>query len=250
MATMLVGDDAQGSGGDLFALTARREAQTPARIARDMESSVLLRAINGHLPETVRVVAVEPRPPAFHARFSAVGKRYLYRCLVSRVLPVFGRGRFHWIRRPVDLVAMRAGARHLIGEHDFAAFASNPGYTRKFGTVRRVHQLRVVRRPHGFDLFAQGNGFLYNMVRTIAGTLIEVGLGKRAPEDVARILASRDRRQAGFNAPAEGLYLLRVLYPDPARHSSESGRVGAVGNSLSDPKSSRGSARREPERSS
>lgn len=183
------------------------------RIERDLEPDRLLRAINGNLPETVRVVDAARVPPSFHARFSACGKRYLYRCVVGRVLPVFARGRYHWVRRPVELARMRRGAGHLIGEHDFAAFATNPGYQRKRGTVRRVDRLRIVRRPHGFDLFAEGNGFLYNMVRAIAGTLIEVGVGRREPDELAAILASRDRRRAGQNAPAEGLYLLRVLYP-------------------------------------
>jgi tRNA pseudouridine38-40 synthase len=186
------------------------------RIDRDDPPDRLLRALNGNLPEAVRVVEARRIGPDFHARFSARGKRYVYRCLVSRVLPVFGRGRYHWLRRPVDLERMRAAARHLRGEHDFAAFATNPGYPRRRGTVRRVDQVRVVRRSHGFDLFVQGSGFLYNMVRAIAGTLIEVGVGKREPDEVAAILASCDRRRAGENAPAEGLYLLRVLYPRDA----------------------------------
>lgn len=186
------------------------------RIERDFEPGNLLRAINGNLPETVRVVATRRVGPEFHARFSARGKRYVYRCLVSRVLPVFGRDHYHWVRRPVDLDRMRRAARHLVGEHDFAAFATNPGYERTRGTVRRVDRLRIVRRPHGFDVFVQGSGFLYNMVRAIAGTLIEVGIGRRDPDEVAEILASRDRRRAGENAPAKGLYLLRVLYPPAA----------------------------------
>lgn len=183
------------------------------RLAGDWPAEVLLRALNGNLPDEARVVGVRRVAPDFHARFSARGKRYAYRCVVSRIQPVFGRGLFHWVRRPVDLGRMRLAARHLCGEHDFASFATNPGYERKRGTVRRVDQLRVVRRPHGFDLVVQGSGFLYNMVRAIAGTLIEVGVGKRTPDEVAAILAARDRRRAGENAPAEGLYLLRVLYP-------------------------------------
>jgi tRNA pseudouridine38-40 synthase len=183
------------------------------RIERSMRPTSLLRALNGNLPPAVRVVSVREAPADFHARFSAIGKRYVYRCLLGSIAPVFDRGRKHWIRRACALEPMRAAARHLIGEHDFAAFATNPGYERKFGTVRTVRHLHLVRRPRGFDIAIQGNGFLYNMVRAIAGTLIEVGVGKRPPEEVAAILASRDRRRAGENAPAEGLYLLRVLYP-------------------------------------
>ncbi|MCC6783187.1 MAG: tRNA pseudouridine(38-40) synthase TruA [Planctomycetes bacterium] len=183
------------------------------RIDKDLPPESLLRAINGNLPPQVRVVAARRVPVAFHARFSAIGKRYVYRAVVARIAPVFDRGRRHWVRRPCDVGRMRAAARHLLGEHDFAAFATNPGYERKRGTVRRIDHLHVMRRGDGFDIAVQGNGFLYNMVRAIAGTLIEVGVGKRSPDDVAAILASCDRRRAGENAPAEGLYLLRVLYP-------------------------------------
>jgi tRNA pseudouridine38-40 synthase len=198
------------------------------RIDRSMEPGRLQRALNGNLPETVRVVAVRRVGPTFHARFSARGKRYVYRCLTTPVLPVFGRGRYHWIRRPVDLARMREAARHLVGEHDFAAFATNPGYPRKRGTVRRVDHVRVVRRPHGLDIVVQGSGFLYNMVRAIAGTLLEVGVGKREPHEVAEILGSCDRRRAGENAPADGLYLLRVLYPREALAPfAVGGRAGA-----------------------
>ena len=109
---------------------------------------------------------------------------------------------------------MRRAAAFLIGEHDFAAFATNPGYVRKRGTVRRIQHLHLWKRPHRVDLVIQGNGFLYNMVRTIAGTLKNVGLGRLAPEMVATILQSRDRQQASATIDACGLYLVRVLYPD------------------------------------
>jgi tRNA pseudouridine38-40 synthase len=116
------------------------------------------------------------------------------------------------VRRPLDLAAMRAAARSLVGEHDFASFASNPGYARTRGTVRRVAHLHLLRRPHGLHLVIQGNGFLYNMVRAIAGTLRDVGAGRLAPGAVAEILAARDRRLAPATAPACGLFLVRVLY--------------------------------------
>ncbi len=182
-------------------------------LPRIMEPGTLLRALNGNLPESIAVVAVRAAPLGFHARFHAIGKRYLYRCYVSRVRPVLGAGYTYWLRRPVDLGAMRRGAAALIGEHDFAAFSTNPGYPRPRGTVRTVSHLHLIRRPRGFDLFVQGNGFLYNMVRTIAGTLIDVGQGRIPAEEIAEILVSTDRRRAGHNAPACGLFLQRVLYP-------------------------------------
>lgn len=182
------------------------------RLPRAFEPAALVRALNGNLPDAVRVLAVEPRPGTFHARFSALGKRYVYRFVVAPVRPPFGAGLHHWVRQPLDLVAMRAAAAYLRGRHDFAAFATNPGYTRRRGTVRTIHHLHLIRRPHGVDLAVQGDGFLYNMVRSIAGTLRDVGLGRLRPTEVAAILASCDRRRAGMNCEAGGLYLLRVLY--------------------------------------
>lgn len=186
------------------------------RLPRSFPAVDLPRAINGNLPRDIAVVSVRPVPATFHARFSARGKRYVYRFHVAAIRPVHGTDLFHWVRRPLDVLAMRAAARHLVGEHDFAAFASNPGYQRTRGTVRRVSQVRVVRRPHGIDLAVQGDGFLYNMVRAIAGTLQDVGVGKLRPEQVREILQSRDRSRAGMTAPPGGLFLVRVLYPASA----------------------------------
>ncbi len=177
------------------------------------EPDRLVRALNGNLPRDIGVRQVRPVPDDFHARFSARAKRYLYRYFVGRHRPVFSRDLFHWVRPPMDLSAMRAAAVELVGEHDFAAFASNPGRGRNPVTVRRVDHLHLIRRPWGIDLFIQGGGFLYNMVRAIAGTLQDVGMLRYPPRRVAEILAAKDRCLAGMTAPAQGLYLLRVLYP-------------------------------------
>lgn len=184
------------------------------RLNRSWPPQLLQRALNGNLPEDIRVTLVQPAPRDFHARFSAVGKRYAYCFATTPERPVFGSGRCHWVRRPLDLTAMREAAASIVGEHDFAAFATNPGYVRKRGTVRRVEHLHLFQRPHRIDLVIQGNGFLYNMVRTIAGTLKDVGLGRLSPADVAAILESKDRRQARATIEPCGLYLVRVLYPD------------------------------------
>ncbi|MEM7198789.1 MAG: tRNA pseudouridine(38-40) synthase TruA [Planctomycetota bacterium] len=172
----------------------------------------LLRALNGNLPRDIVVLAVRPVPAAFHARFSARGKRYLYRFAMSSVRPVLARGYYHWVRGGLDLPAMRAAAAQLVGRHDFASFASNPGYERSRGTVRRIQHLHLVRRPHGIDLVVQGDGFLYNMVRTIAGTLRDVGLGRKTPAGVGEILRACDRRRAGATLEPGALYMVRVLY--------------------------------------
>jgi tRNA pseudouridine38-40 synthase len=182
------------------------------RLPRPFDPEELVRALNGNLPHDIAVREAREVPAGFHARFSAAGKRYAYRFLSSRIRPVFGTNLCHWVKRPLDIDAMRRAAGFLRGEHDFASFASNPGYERTHGTVRRLDHVHVVRRSHGADLVVQGNGFLYNMVRAIAGTLQQVGLGKHPAEHVAGVLAARDRREAGMTAPAGGLYLVRVLY--------------------------------------
>ena len=182
-------------------------------LPRPFPPQQLIMALNGNMPDDIAVRAVREVPDGFHARFHAIGKRYVYRCVTSRLRPAVGRGYYHWVKRTLDVAAMSAGGQHLVGCHDFAAFATNPGYQRKRGTVRTIQHLHVSRRSWGFDLTVQGNGFLYNMVRTIAGTLLDVGAGKMPPDAVLEVLQSRDRRRAGATAPAYGLYLLRVLYP-------------------------------------
>jgi tRNA pseudouridine38-40 synthase len=173
----------------------------------------LVPALNGHLPRDIVVRSACPVSSALHARFSAVGKRYAYRFVTVRPRPVLGLGYYHFEPRPLNLAAMRRAAVILLGEHDFASFASNPGYVRKRGTVRRIDHVHLARRTFGIDLFVQGTGFLYNMVRAIAGTLRDVGVGRHPPDRVADVLAARDRRAGGRTLPACGLYLVRVLYP-------------------------------------
>ena len=181
-------------------------------IERDMAPDRLLLALNTNLDDDVAVQAVRRAPEGFHARFHAAGKRYAYRCVTAPIRPAIGRDLYHWVRRPVDLPVMRQAAQCLLGRHDFAAFASNPGHPRKRGTTRTLHHVHLLRRSGGFDFVVQGGGFLYNMVRNLIGSLLEVGYGNRPAEWFAEVLASRDRRKAGPTAPPHGLYLLRVLY--------------------------------------
>ena len=199
------------------------------RIDREFPPAKLQLALNSNLPEDVAVQKVIEAPEGFHARFYAGGKRYLYRVVCSPVKPAVGRPYFHWSRRAVDLDAMRRAMQCLRGEHDFASFATNPGYARSRGTVRTLQHLHLVRRRDGFDFVVQGSGFLYNMVRNIAGTLLDVGRGRLEPGAVARALASGQRTDAGPTAPAEGLYLLRVLYDEPLFPGRDAGLRGAAG---------------------
>lgn len=176
-----------------------------------LDDNRLLFALNAHLPPTVVVTDLETCADDFHAQVHARGKRYLYLWRTTRFRPPFGQRHASWIPDPLDLGAMRAGAAHLVGEHDFSALA-NAGSPRK-SNVRTITGIRLLARRDALALVVGGSGFLYNMVRTIAGTILEVGRGKILPDEVAAILAAGDRTRAGPTAPACGLYLLSVRYP-------------------------------------
>ncbi len=167
-------------------------------------------ALNAHLPEGVAVLWVETCRDDFHARFDALSKRYLYVTSTRHVRPPFGRQYCHWMAYPLDGDAMRRAARALIGEHDFRAFG-NTGSPRAT-TIRTVQSLHFIARKGRIAFVVQGNGFLYNMVRTIAGTLLDIGRGRLDSGVVARALADGRRETLGATAPAAGLYLVSVQY--------------------------------------
>jgi tRNA pseudouridine38-40 synthase len=175
----------------------------------------------------VTVRRLETCRDAFHARFDAVGKRYLYRVATGRFRPPFGRELVHWVRDPLDLGAMRRAAGHLVGRRDFSALA-NAGSPRS-SNVRHLTGLRIVPRREGFGIVAAADGFLYNMVRTIAGTLIDVGRGRFDAEAIPAMLASGERARAGATAPACGLYLLSVRFAEPCFAGPVRGPRGVPG---------------------
>jgi tRNA pseudouridine38-40 synthase len=187
----------------------------------------LIRALNAHLPPGVVVRDLETCAGAFHAQKDARGKRYAYR-IRSEPFPLpFAREGWLWRPRPLDLCAMRAALPHLVGRHDFSALAG-AGSPRK-SNVRTIRSLHILARRDALAVVVEGDGFLYNMVRTLVGTLLEVGEGKRAPGSLPALLRARDRTAAGPTAPAGGLYLVRVLYDEPCfvprRPSGGSGRA-------------------------
>ena len=190
-----------------------------------IQDEKLLFALNHHIPEGVVLLDLETCADDFHAQYSARGKRYLYLIRSTRFPPPFGRQYCLWTRKTLDLDAMRQAARCMVGQHDFSAMAS-AGSPRKTN-VRHVQAIHLVARRDGLALLVQGNGFLYNMVRTMVGTLLEVGQGKRAASSIPELLASRDRAQAGPTAAAAGLYLRSVLYPEPVftRRGRSAGRA-------------------------
>ncbi|RME72482.1 MAG: tRNA pseudouridine(38-40) synthase TruA [Planctomycetota bacterium] len=165
-----------------------------------------------HCPPDVTVLRVEPAPPGFHARFDARGKWYRYRILEGRAPAALERGRSWHVRSALDVEAMQRAADRIVGTHDFRGFAASS--ERRPG-VRTLHRVRVHRRERIVRIDVEGDGFLYNMVRTIAGSLVEVGRGRRSPDWIEQPLRTRDRRLAGPTAPACGLYLMRVDY-EPA----------------------------------
>jgi tRNA pseudouridine38-40 synthase len=198
-----------------------------AHVQSGLADDRLRHALNHHVPEGVVVRRLETCRDDFHARYDARGKRYAYLVATARFRPPFGRTYQHWVHDKLDLRAMRAAAALLLGRHDFSAFASS-GSPRK-SNVRHLRALHLLARRERFALVAQADGFLYNMVRALAGTLIDVGRGKLAPEDVRAILERRDRKQAGPTAPPEGLYLVSVQYAEPVFAGRDRGPRGAPG---------------------
>lgn len=168
-------------------------------------------AVNAHLPGDIRVMGVRRARPDFHARFQAISKEYRYRIWNGPAENPLLRHQAWHVPRPLDRGAMREAARHLVGRHDFASFTANPGYARA-STVRTILRCEVVGRSREVTVVIEGTGFLYKMCRGIAGTLVQVGLGRIDVRDMAGILERRDRRVAGMTAPAHGLVLWRVRY--------------------------------------
>ncbi len=167
-------------------------------------------ALNSALPVDLSVMSAEEVDLSFHPRRDAKGKQYCYRIL-NRKLPSPFINRYAWqVREPLDAERMQAAADLLVGEHDFAAFC-NSGSTVKT-TVRKVKRVDVSREGETLEVRIEGNGFLYMMVRIIVGTLVEVGAGRMPAEQVAEILAGRDRRAAARTAPPQGLTLIEVSF--------------------------------------
>ncbi len=195
----------------------RTDAGTHARalVANFLTGSIippaqLRRALNGVLPWDIRILSARKAPLGFHARKSAISKTYRYQIYLGSVLiPHLAPEYFHY---PYPLqIAKMADAAHLFpGEHDFASFAkADASYS---STIRHIYRCELKRMGYRLFLTVQGNGFLHHMVRNMAGTLLEVGKGSMSLEQFQNLFVKRDRRLAGFTAPAHGLVLLKVQY--------------------------------------
>ena len=167
--------------------------------------------LNRYLPEDVAVVDVVEVGERFHARLSATGKEYRYHIRMGSVPDVFARKYQYRVEEPLDIPAMERAAGYLTGKHDFRSFCGNRRF--KKSTVREVFHIGVEVCGSDLTLVYRGDGFLYNMVRILTGTLLEVGLGQRTPESMVDILEARERTAAGKTAPAQGLVLQEVYYP-------------------------------------
>lgn len=167
-------------------------------------------ALNTHLPEDVICLLAEDADMDFHSRYSAKKKCYTYYIQNSKFPDVFKINYAWHFPYKLDIEKMKKAAEAFLGEHDFIGFAAS-GFTVKT-TVRAIYSLDVEKQGDLIKITVCGNGFLYNMVRIIAGTLCFAGCGKINPEDMADIIASRDRKRAGITAPPEGLFLTEVFY--------------------------------------
>ena len=175
-----------------------------------LSCDVMLTELRKFLPEDIGALALEEATPRFHARLNCTGKSYVYRIWNSDAPCVFERKYVCPWPGALDLAAMRRAAERLCGTHDFAAFCTARG--KKKSTVRTLESVEFERVGEELRLTFTGDGFLYNMVRILTGTLLEVGSGQRSPESVLEALESRERARAGFTAPARGLTLWDVKY--------------------------------------
>lgn len=187
-------------------------AFVPCGLWREHGLDWWLREWNSRLPGEVRIQSVREVRAGFHSRYSAVGKQYCYLFDTREVPSVFLRRYAFACGGSLDVEAMRRAAAFLLGEHDFTAFASVMEEGR--GTVRRIDRLEFITRPGVLRLEVSGNGFLYHMVRILAGTLYEVGIGEREPESILQAEKSGNRQDAGRMLPGQGLFLEEVFYEE------------------------------------
>ena len=180
------------------------------KLPHPVEPSELLGELNRYLPADIGVIAAEPAPERFHARLNARSKTYRYRIWNSAIPNVLERSYLYVLPESLDVAAMERAAADLVGTHDFRSFCGLKRF--KKSTVRTITDIAITQDGAEMRLEFTGNGFLMRMVRILAGTLVEVGLGQRAADSMPAVLAAQDRAAAGPALPAQGLALVRVEY--------------------------------------
>lgn len=180
------------------------------RAKTHLSTQEILAGLRQYLPADIGAISLEEAEPRFHARLSCTGKTYVYRIWRSEVPNVFQRNYLYFCPGDLDVAAMRQAAEALCGTHDYRAFCSLKKF--KKSTVRTVESIVIKELGPELRLSFTGDGFLYNMVRILTGTLLAVGRGELAPKDMADIIAGQDRARAGETVPACGLCLEEVYY--------------------------------------
>jgi tRNA pseudouridine38-40 synthase len=195
------------AGVHALAMTAHVDVQ------RDISAHKLREGLNALVrPSPISVLMVQEVPSDWHARFSCVGRRYLYRILNRRAPPALVAGRAWHIAVPLDVDAMSKGAAHLVGRHDFTTFRS--AHCQSQSAVKTLDRLEVTQAGEEIHVTAAARSFLHHQVRSMVGSLAIVGRGQWAPADMRKALEARDRAALGLNAPPHGLYFCEAIYPE------------------------------------
>lgn len=189
----------------------RAEFGIPVERIKDALNDLLGTGRKAIVPKDILIKEASLVPEDFHARFSARAKTYVYRIRNQVETDIFQRDYCFQVREPLDHELMRKGAELLEGTHDYKSFQASGG-EEKETTIRTIKSIVIQEEENRLGIHVTGDGFLYNMVRIIVGTLVEVGKGKIPPEEIVNILDGKDRQLAGPTAPAQGLYLAKVYF--------------------------------------
>ena len=211
LLTRLIGEPIEANGSGRTDAGVHAIGQVVSfRCTQKQDCATLLGDIRKYLPDDIGAMELSEASPRFHARLNAVGKTYVYRIWNSDAPNVFERKYMYTVADSLNLAAMEAAAAHLVGTHDFMSFCANKRM--KKSTVRTIESIRIQPLGNELRFTVSGDGFLYNMVRILVGTLLEVGMGKREADSIPALLEAKDRSKAGYLVPPHGLRLEAVYY--------------------------------------
>ncbi len=179
-------------------------------VSKKIDLLKLQRRMNEELPKEIQIIGAEYVSNQFHSRYDAVSKYYEYHIATGDVESVFYRNQRLYVKGQLDVASMREGAKLLCGTHDFAGFSSAMPDGRS--TIKTLYEVEIIEQENGFVIRYHGDGFLYNMVRIMTGTLLEIGLGKRKVNTILEVFDNKKRQNAGITVPGIGLFLKKVVY--------------------------------------